>query len=182
MIRAFLGLSPPPAALDALEALQTDLPLPHPVPRENLHLTLVFLGSHPRPVLEDLHLVLEGIRGLAVPMAFNGLGVFGGAKPHTLFARVAPCPALSHLQQKTYRAAEMAEIQPDRRRFTPHVTLSKLSGLEGDELAELQNDMARRVGWRAGPFAVESFCLFRSTLRRDAPPVYEVLAEYPLDA
>ncbi|MEM0922005.1 MAG: RNA 2',3'-cyclic phosphodiesterase [Pseudomonadota bacterium] len=181
MIRAFLGLAPPPAALDALEALQADLPLDRPVPRENFHLTLVFLGNHPRPVLEDLHLGLEAIRGAPVALHFDGLGMFGGAKPRALYARAAHCPALSHIHRKTFRAAEMAEMIPDSRKFTPHVTLSKLGAMEPGDLVELQDEMARHADWHAGPFEVDRFYLYRSTLRRGAPPVYEVLAEYPLD-
>ena len=45
MIRAFLGIDLPPSLRGALQVQQFLLPMPRKVEPENLHLTLVFLGS-----------------------------------------------------------------------------------------------------------------------------------------
>ena len=54
MIRAFVAIRPPEDIVDALEEVQADLAAGRPVAPENLHITLVFLGEHPAPQLEDL--------------------------------------------------------------------------------------------------------------------------------
>jgi 2'-5' RNA ligase len=57
-LRLFLGLRLPDAALDQVEAWQREhlagLPGVRPVPRENLHVTLAFLGSRPASELDGI--------------------------------------------------------------------------------------------------------------------------------
>lgn len=198
MIRAFVGIPVPEQVAAALEAAQAGIPAGRVVPPENFHVTLAFLGEQPRPVLEDAHDALEAVRVPAFSLRIEGLGMFGGARPRVLFAEVAAEPGLSQLRRKVLRAVHEAGIELGRERFHPHVTLARLGarfgarsgarpgaqsgdgGLRGEDAAEMQAFVARRVGLRAGPFAVESFILYRSRLGR-AGPIYEALAEYPLE-
>ena len=182
MIRAFVGIPLPAAATETLEAAQAAIPAGRIVPRENFHLTIAFLGEQPRPVLEDAHHALDRVRVPGFSLRIEGLGVFGGARPRVLFAEVAPEPGLAQLRRKVLRAVHEAGIELGRERFHPHVTLARFGdGLRGEDAAEMQAFVARRIGVRAGPFAVESFALYRSHLGR-AGPTYEVMAEYPLGA
>ena len=180
MIRAFVGIPLPEEAADALEAAQAGIPAGRVVPHDNFHLTLAFLGEQPRPVLEDAHDALGGVRTPGFSLRIDGLGMFGGARPRVLFAQVAAEPGLAQLHRKVLRAVREAGIELPRERFHPHVTLARFGdGLRGEDAAEMQAFVARRIGVRAGPFAVESFVLYRSHLGR-AGVIYEALAEYPL--
>jgi RNA 2',3'-cyclic 3'-phosphodiesterase len=185
VIRAFVGIPLPREVADALEAAQAGIPAGRVVPHENFHVTLAFLGEQPRPVLEDVHDALEGVRVPGFSLRIEGLGMFGGPRPRLLFAEVAAEPGLAQLRRKVLRAVHEAGIELGRERFRPHVTLARFGarfddgGLHGEDAAELQAFVARRVGLRAGPFAVASFVLYRSHLGR-AGPIYEALAEYPL--
>lgn len=182
MIRAFVALPLPDQVCDTLEAAQAGLPAGRPVPPENLHLTLVFLGEHPEPVIEDVHLALEDLRAPGFDLTIDGIGVFGGAVPRLLYASVAPEPALAHLRRKVARAAREGGLTPEGGRFTPHVTLARFpKDLSGEDLQALQAFLGRRTALAAGPFAVEGFSLYRSHLGRNGP-AYEELAHYPLDA
>ena len=182
MIRAFVGIPLPAEAAEALEAAQAGIPAGRVVPHENFHVTIAFLGEQPRPVLEDAHDALEGVRVPGFSLRIEGLGMFGGARPRVLFAEVAAEPGLAQLRRKVLRAVHEAGIELGRERFHPHVTLARFrDGLRGDDASEMQAFVARRIGLRAGPFPVESFALFRSHLGR-AGPTYEVLAEYALAA
>jgi 2'-5' RNA ligase len=181
VIRAFVGIPLPAEAADALEAAQAGIPAGRVVPHENFHVTIAFLGEQPRPVLEDAHDALDGVRVPGFSLRIEGLGMFGGARPRVLFAEVAAEPGLAQLRRKVLRAVHEAGIELGRERFHPHVTLARFGdGLRGEDAAEMQAFVARRIGVRAGPFAVESFALYRSHLGR-AGPTYEVLAEYPLE-
>lgn len=179
MIRAFVALVLPEDLRDAVEGVQADLTVGREVPRENLHLTLAFLGDHPRPVLEDLHFALNEIDHEPVSLSIEGVDVFGGAAPRAVFAAIRPAGGLKPLRDKIHRAAKTAGITPDNRRFHPHITLARFGDLTPDDRAELEKFIARRLGETAGPFLVPSFGLYRSTLR-NGPPVYDLLADYSL--
>lgn len=179
MIRAFVALMLPKRLRDDLEGMQAGLTVGRLVPPENYHLTLAFLGEHPRPVLEDLHLELETIAPEPLDLTINGVDVFGGSSPRALFAAVLQTDPLKALRAKILHAADEAGIHPDRRRFHPHITLSRFSGLGDEDRLELDQFIARRLEISAGPFIIPSFGLYRSTLR-NGPPVYDLMAEYPI--
>lgn len=179
-MRAFIAIDLPDAARAALFALQAGLKIGRLVPEENFHLTLAFLGDQQMPVLEDLHLALEQINPPAFELTFSGVDCFGGGKPRTLHAVAAPSPALKDLRHKIDGAIRDAGIERPREKFVPHVTLARFGLLSEEEMAELREGIARRVGAKLGPFPVESFSLVESRLRKNEPPIYEELAAYPL--
>ena len=180
MIRAFVAVPLPDDVRATLEAAQAGLPAGRPVAPENLHVTLVFLGEHPEPAVEDVHHALEDVRAPGFALSLAGVGVFGGAVPRLLYGDVEPEPALGHLRKKVARAAREAGMEVPAKKFTPHVTLARFSkDMPGEDMAAVQGFLARRMSLRAGPFAVERFVLYRSTLGRNGP-IYEELADYPL--
>jgi RNA 2',3'-cyclic 3'-phosphodiesterase len=182
MIRAFVALPLPDPVLDALVAAQAGLPAGRPLPRENMHLTLAFLGEHPMPVVEDVHHALGTIRAPAFDITLAGLGLFGADRPRVLHAGIAPDPGLKHLRAKVLQAGRDAGLEFDRARFHPHVTLARFGhGLTPDEVARLHAFVLRGGAFRAGPFTAERFVLYRSRLGRDGSH-YEELADYPLRA
>ena len=181
MIRAFVGIPLPGMVVSALTAAQAGLPAGRPVPPENFHISVAFLGEHPEPLVEDVHFALDRIRAPAFELTVSGLGFFGGDRPRVFYADVSPEPALSHLREKVLQAARGAGVRLDRARYSPHVTLARFnSGLKGDEAQKMRAFAVHRMGLRAGPFEVEEFVLYRSTLGRNGP-TYEELAAYPLN-
>ncbi|MEM8791535.1 MAG: RNA 2',3'-cyclic phosphodiesterase [Pseudomonadota bacterium] len=179
MIRSFVALRLPDDLLDALETLQAELTVGALVPVENFHVTLAFLGNLPRPVLEDLHLSLEKVSVKPFEVEISGLGQFGGRESRTAHAEVVKTDPLQRLRDKIHRAAEAIESAVDRRRFHPHVTLSRLKTLLPEDRMSLERWTARHAGFHAGPSLIESFGLFESRLTKGGP-VYDLLAEYPL--
>jgi 2'-5' RNA ligase len=123
-MRAFLALPDPDATVDALGAIQSHIPVGRPVPEENLHLTLAFLGDVGEAVLADLDEILSST---PLPSATGRLRRArhlrrDGTRPR--LRRGAPRPPLAALQSKVARVARMAGADLPRRRFRPHVTLS----------------------------------------------------------
>ena len=180
MIRAFLAVPVPGEVRATLEAAQAGLPAGRPVAPENFHVTLVFLGEHPEPVIEDLHLALEALSAPRFALTLNGVGLFGGGSPRLMHAAVEPEPELKHLRRKAARAAREAGIEVPSKKFTPHVTLARFpKEMPAEDIAAIHGFVARRMHLKAGPFPVERFALYRSTLGRNGA-IYEELADYPL--
>ena len=180
MIRAFVAVPLPEPVMGDLIAAQAGLPAGRPVPPENLHLTLAFLGEHPEPVIEDVHYALARIQATPFSLVLAGLGLFGGDRPRLLHAEVQPEPALKHLRAKVLQAARSAGLDLGHERFRPHVTLARMgSGLRGEEAARMLAFAEQGAGFRSGPFAVERIELMRSTLARSGA-IYDELAAYPL--
>lgn len=179
MIRAFAALALPEAVLSALRVQQFLLPLPRRVDPDGFHLTLVFLGEQPEPVLEAAHDRFEAIRMAPFEVRLQGLGLFGGAKPRAAWAGVAASEPLMRLQSKLEQAARQAGIVVEARKFHPHVTLGRFSSLTPDERFKLERAVAQGMDFRTEPFAVTDFRLYRSH-RTAQGSVYEELVRYPL--
>jgi RNA 2',3'-cyclic 3'-phosphodiesterase len=180
MIRAFVAIPLPAAVTAALVAAQARLPAGRPIPPENLHLTLVFLGEQQEPVVEDVHYALSAIRAPAFELSLAGLTLLGGPKPRALAAEVKPAAALTSLQRSVVQAARGAGVALGRGTYRPHVTLARPgAGLDAADAQRLRDFAALGSGFRAGPFQVAQFALVRSWLGRGGS-VYEELAAYPL--
>ena len=179
MIRAFLALDLPVAIRSALLVQQFLLPVKDRVAPEDFHITLVFLGEHAEPILEELHHALEARRlGPRLRLQIAGLGLFGKNDPHNLHALVRPDPGLEQLQARLSTLARQTGFSLESRRFAPHVTLSRLKRGRFERM-ELEAAVARDALFRTDPFEVSEVTLYRSTLRRDGA-VYDALASYPL--
>lgn len=176
-LRSFLAIDLPEGLRLQLGAVQQQLPMGRLVRGENLHLTLVFLGDVEVELLQELDEALSGVTIDPFELTLRGLGVFGGAKPRSVYAAVAECPSLKDLQARLERVARQVGIQVERRRFMPHVTLARMRpGQVDDQL------LARRLSempFEAPAFVVDAFGLYRSTLHPEGP-VYEEMARYPL--
>ena len=94
----------------------------------------------------------------------------------SLWAGVERNPALEHLQSKIETALQRCGMEPERRRFTPHLTLARLDNAPEAKLAAFVQ--ANNL-FRAEPVPVEHFTLFSSRLGKDQA-VYTPEVEYEL--
>ena len=105
-------------------------------------------------------------------------GAFGGRKPHSVHACVKPSTALRELQAEQERIMQRLGLEPERRKFTPHVTLARMKGVGEPEVAAY---LSLRAGFRTAPFPVGRFVLFSSRASKGGGP-YLVEEAYPLAA
>ena len=176
-MRAFVAIPMPEAVLPGLAALQEPLRAGRPVPEDNLHLTLAFLGETGIPALEALHEELEALEVRPFDLRLAGLDMVGGHQPSVLFIR-AEGEGLKALQQSVMRAVRRAGIELPRARFAPHVTLARFSRPGPEEMARLGRYLQAHGDAALFPFTVTGFGLFRSDLHRDGAR-HELLAAYP---
>lgn len=180
-MRVFVAIDLPDHVRRELEALQKSLPAGRPVPVENLHLTLSFLGDQPETAVEDAHAALATIRTRAFDLQLASVGSFGHRSPQVIFADVARCPDLFDLEQRLTRTLRHAGLEFQKRRFRPHVTITRFPKfLPAVELARVGNYLAEHAGFHGSVFRATCFQLYQSTLRPKAAQ-HDILASYPLE-
>lgn len=144
---------------------------------ENYHLTLRFIGETQAHRAEDIDLALSAIRARGFSLTLSGVGTFTkGGRVTALWVGVERNPQLDHLQNKIETALQRVGVDPERRRFTPHVTLARLDNAVEAKLAAFVQ--ANNL-FRAEPVAVEHFTLFSSQLGKEQS-VYTAEVEYEL--
>lgn len=179
-MRAFLALDPPDPVRDALERMWQGLPEGRPVPRDNLHLTLVFLGDQPEAALLALDEALHGLARPQLRLRLTGPQVFN--RSGVIAAAAVPDPGLVALHTRLRGLCHVAGITLPRARFRPHVTIARLPRrpAPGAEAA-LARWLAARAGPGAPDWAVDAVTLYRSTLTPEGA-LHQALARYPLCA
>ncbi|AWN50930.1 RNA 2',3'-cyclic phosphodiesterase [Methylobacterium sp. 17Sr1-1] len=134
MPRLFTGIEVPPETGLALSTFRGGLPGARWVEPADYHVTLRFIGDVDGGLAEEITEALAEIRPRPpLTLVLDELAVFGGEKPHALFARVVPDDDLADLQADHERILRQLGIAPDTRRFTPHVTLARLKRNAGPD-------------------------------------------------
>lgn len=148
-------------------------------PRENLHLTLRFFGEVAEPTAEQIDAALDEVASStrSFVLKLKGVGAFGKDAPHTLWAGVEKSAALEKLAADCERAARRVGLKPEPRKFAAHVTLAYLGGTAAAQVREFEQ---RWSLLETPPFTVEGFGLYSSRIRKSAPSLYRLEADYPL--
>jgi 2'-5' RNA ligase len=173
--RLFIGIRPPvpvqEALIDTMEAVegarwQDD---------EQLHLTLRFIGEVERPVANDLAAALASIASPSFELALEGVSHFERkGMPSAIWARVAPILELEGLRKKLERACDLAGLGAETRRFTPHITIARLTRHASPIAPWLARHSGLRLTWQ-----VDGFTLFESHLLASGAH-YDIAGYYPL--
>ncbi|MEI9994085.1 MAG: RNA 2',3'-cyclic phosphodiesterase [Rhizomicrobium sp.] len=164
MPRLFAALAIPDDVAPSLASLQGGVPGAHWQSREQLHLTLRFIGEVDGREAAMAHDALSAIDASAFTLALHGVGAFGGKRPQALWAGVRPSEPLTHLQRKVETALQRVGLAADRQKYTPHVTLARLRGGSVGRVMDYLTDHAL---YSSPDFAVEGFILYSSVLTSD---------------
>jgi 2'-5' RNA ligase len=89
---------------------------------------------------------------------------------------VAHVPDLSRLQAKVSQSISDLDIELERRKFTPHVTVARL---HDTPIERLQSYLSGNSPFHGGTERTLTFTLFESVLTKDGS-AYHKLMEYPL--
>lgn len=137
------------------------------LPRENLHLTLAFVGDVSPARLAELEALAGEIRGQAFELVLDRLDWV--PKKRIVWAGTSNMPAgLADLAHNLAAKLRTAGYAIDSRPFTAHVTLIRKAERSPGELPALG------VAWRA-----REFVLVESVLNRDGAR-YRIVGRWPL--
>ena len=95
--------------------------------RDNLHLTLVFIGESERvdDILDVMEDVAEEVFTEPLEIELSGAGAFKGRGGDLHWVGVKGTPELNVLAKKLSEGLRAEGFDIDRRKFTPHVTIGR---------------------------------------------------------
>jgi RNA 2',3'-cyclic 3'-phosphodiesterase len=178
MPRIFTGLEIPADVAASLAMLRGGLPGARWIDPENYHLTLRFIGDVDDDTAHEVASLLGRVQRRPFEVRFDELSSFGGRKPRAVIAAIDPVAALIELQAEHERLMQRVGLEPEGRKYTPHVTLARLRDVSSRDVADY---LSTRALIRPLPFQVSRFVLFSSRASVGGGP-YVVEAAYPLAA
>jgi 2'-5' RNA ligase len=177
--RLFTGLEVPHEVAFALSLKRGGLQGARWINPENYHITLRFIGDVDHTTADEVTDALDRLSDSeAFTLRLSHLGWFGGDKPRALYAGVDNNAALQRLQAAQERVLQRLGLAPEGRKFVPHVSLARLRGASGAELARFLAYAGQFVPME---FPVGRFVLFSSRDSVGGGP-YLVEQSYPLAA
>lgn len=159
MPRLFTALEIPRNAAMSLSLLRGGLPGARWIDVENYHITLRFIGDVDWRTADEIIDKLDRIERPEFQLQLTGTGAFGSKKPHSVWAGVSNHPEMYALQAEIERICQRLGLQPDPRKFTPHVTLARLRSSRVEDVVEY---LSGRGNFMTSLFAVSRFVLLSS--------------------
>ncbi len=177
MYRLFVAIDLPEEVRTAVAAIGSRLEGARRVPADQLHITLRFIGEADEKLLAAIKTSLDQVSTPPFQLALRGVGHFPpGRHPRVLWVGIEESDPLLKLQQEVELALIEAGLQPDERRFSPHITFARLKDTPPAAVLALEE---RHRTFASSPFRVEAFFLYSSILTREGA-VHTKEATYPL--
>ena len=177
MIRLFVAIELPEDLRRRIAMLASGIRAARWVPEENLHITVRFIGEENEDAMHEIVPALEDVRSEPFAVSVAGAGHFeSGGRVHTLWLGVEKNGALGALRDRIESSLVRAGLDPERRRYTPHVTIGRMNN---GQAAEVHPWLAANTLFRAPPFPVARFVLYSSWASRSGP-IYRPEAVFPL--
>ncbi len=160
-MRLFFGIEIPDAEREKIEKIKYNIKIDGKikwVEKENLHLTLLFLGE--KNLIEVIGL-LEKFRFEPFDVSLKGFGVFPDLKrPRVLWIGVEKGKEkMKELYEKLTMRLEPLNLEIEKR-FFPHLTIGRI---------KFGNVNYEKLEYNSEIFHVDKFVLFSSTLTKSGP-------------
>jgi RNA 2',3'-cyclic 3'-phosphodiesterase len=175
--RLFFGLELPAAVKSSLLSLQQPLEGARWQQPEQLHLTLMFLGTLQEPLLASVQSAAQALPVKPFNLNLLGLGCFGEPEsPAILWAGVEPTEPLFMLQSVLSQRLVRCGFQEEAHRFQPHITLAHF----GQSPGSVRRLLTTYSDHGFGTLPVDFFSLFQSKPTPEGS-VYTVLDRFALN-
>lgn len=179
-MRLFIGIRIPENLKEKIEEVEKELRKKvkeaRVVKKENLHMTLKFLGEVKEEKIEGIDKKLK-----EVAKKFSGFEVSAGKignfpegkKMRVLWVGVESDGNLKKLNSEIEK--ELVEVGfPEEKRFKEHITIARFKSTPDLKFVER---LKERYNYNLGQFEVKSFFLIKSNLTSEGP-IYTDLKEY----
>jgi 2'-5' RNA ligase len=175
MPRLFTALEIPADVRSAISIMRGGLPGARWIDPEYYHVTLRFIGDVDEYLAREAAFILGQVRRESFEIKLDTLSFFGGNRPRAIVALLAPTPPLMELQAEHERLLRRVGLEPEGRKFTPHITLARLRSSSSYDVADY---FSTRGALRVPVFEPDRFVMFSSRDSVGGGP-YVVEADYP---
>ncbi|NYT02706.1 MAG: RNA 2',3'-cyclic phosphodiesterase [Methanosarcinales archaeon] len=178
-IRSFVAVELPAEIRDKVAEIQREISVPglRMVKPDLVHITMKFLGDVPPARIDDVTRALAGISFPAFPARITGVGAFPGRSVRVVWLGAEG--EFADLAAQVEEALHPLGFEREKRRFSAHATLARVSYPSREINDALRPWMERFARLDVGEFSVDQFFLKKSTLTPGGP-IYENLARFPL--
>jgi 2'-5' RNA ligase len=153
------------------------------VREENIHLTIVFLGSIEESAVEELKESVGQVvkQYTSFTASLSKLGIFPNwRKPRVLWIGLeGNIAGLSRLRDELQEALAVFGIRQETRPFRAHLTLGRFKN-RLDDAAELREILERYQDIPSAPCPLDELVLFKSDLKPSGP-VYTKMASWHMN-
>lgn len=179
--RTFIAIDIPEEIKDHIQRYQIGLPKAKWVRKENLHLTLLFLGEINLQDFEFLRQILNKVEKKKFSMYLKQPNVFF-KKQKILWLKAEPNNEIVDLKNKIYSLLsihgffKIYPIKNKNQEFVPHITIARMDVVDTKKLNDYLLTFSDFV---SDEFEVNTFILYSSKLLKDGP-IYTKEEEYYL--
>ena len=178
-MRLFTAVTLPDAVKEEIESICIGLPYVRWVKKDQLHITLCFLGEVDQNRLQEIQESLSEISFDPFSLQMNGVGQFLTAKDiNAVWLGVQDEERIVSLQKSVSRQLRALKIPVDKKKYKPHLTLARIKRSSDEKIREYMQEFSK---FHSHPFTVDSFQLISSRLYADGP-VHTVESVFPLQS
>ena len=148
------------------------------VPREQMHLTLRFLGKCEGNQFQDIIDVLKQVRIPYFSVSPEGVGYFPPrGNPRILWVGVKRCPELYALRRSLDKNLVRAGILEERKKFHPHITVARMR--DHTPSSAIIPFLTQNSLFKTESSTITEFHLYSSILRQEGA-LHQIEETYPL--
>ncbi len=178
MHRLFVAVDIPESAKDQLSRMSFGLPGARWIDKEQLHLTLRFIGEVDGGTFLDIRESLESVRLEPFDIQLKGIGYFPPRKsPRVLWVGVEKSDSLLMLRNRVESVLVKTGLPPEGRKYSPHITIARLKNTHSSKVG---NFISINSLYESEQFQVNEFYLYSSTLTSKGA-IHTIEAAYPLE-
>ena len=163
-MRLFIAIDLPELVKEQLSRLCCGLPGARWVIPEQLHLTVRFVGEVDGGVFLDICEGLAAVQAKSFSLQLEGLGCFPPrGKPRVVWVGLQANEPLLVLRNRIESRLVTLGIEPEGRKFAPHITLARLQKTPPVKVGRFLENHGL---FCSAPFPVKEFYLYSSVLSR----------------
>ena len=177
MPRLFIAVDLPAEIKNNLEKMSFGIPGAKWIDPQQIHLTVRFIGEVDGTTFLDIKTALEQVSLKPFSLALKGVGHFPPrGKPRVLWVGIEQSQPLQSLKGRTDKILATVGLQPEGRKFSPHITLARL---KNSPIHKVANFLAANGLFSQEPFEIKDFKLYSSTLTPKGA-IHKLEKVYPL--
>lgn len=177
MIRLFIALEIAPDIRKKLSTLGRTVPGSRPVPEDQIHLTLRFIGDVEANLFQDVKERLHELESSPLTLRIQGTGHFPPrGNPRVIWAGVKPAGDVFILRNRVNTVLSRCGIAPEQRKFHPHITIARLKNSPPKRVADF---LAGNALLQSPDFTVDRVNLYSSKLTPEGA-VHRIEGSYKL--